>query len=79
MSNNLQKIKEQEEEKEMSKKVKVFLTALLSILILFGLTAPNSAQAATVKPAQGTLTIHKLQYHTVLAPVINNNGLALPS
>lgn len=77
MSNNLQKITEQEEEKEMSKKVKVFLTALLSILILFGLTAPSTAQAATDRPTTGTLTIHKLQYHTATPPVIDNNGLEI--
>lgn len=62
----------------MSKKIKLFFTALLSVMVLFGVALPSAAYAATVRPSIGTLSIHKLQYHTATAPVINNNGLALP-
>ena len=63
----------------MSKKVKGFLTALLSVMVLFGVLLPSAAYAATERPTTGTLSIHKLQYHTETAPVINNDGLALPA
>ena len=63
----------------MSKKVKGFLTALLSVMVLFGVLLPSAAYAATERPTSGTLSIHKLQYHTETAPVINNDGLALPA
>ena len=62
----------------MSKKVKGFLTALLSVIVLFGVLLPSAAYAATVRPTTGTLSIHKLQYNTATAPVIDNNGLVLP-
>ena len=62
----------------MSKKVKGFLTALLSVMVLFGVLLPSAAYAATVRPTTGTLSIHKLQYNTATAPVIDNNGLVLP-
>ena len=63
----------------MSKKVKGFLTALLSVMVLFGVLLPSAAYAATERPTTGALSIHKLQYHTETAPVINNDGLALPA
>ncbi|MGA9518500.1 MAG: SpaH/EbpB family LPXTG-anchored major pilin [Trichococcus sp.] len=63
----------------MSKKIKLFFTALLSVMVLFGVALPSAAYAATERPTTGTLSIHKLQYHTETAPVINNDGLALPA
>lgn len=65
--------------KTMSKKLRVFLTTLLSVLVLFGVALPSAALAATVRPTTGTLSIHKLQYNTELAPVIENDGLVLTS
>ena len=61
----------------MSKKIKFLLTAFLSVMVLFGVLLPSAAYAATERPDTGALSIHKLQYHTETAPVINNNGLAL--
>ena len=63
----------------MSKKIKFLLTAFLSVMVLFGVLLPSAAYAATERPTTGTLSIHKLQYHTETAPVINNDGLALPA
>lgn len=63
----------------MNKMVKLFLTALLSVMVVFGLVLPGAALAAIERPTTGTLTIHKLQYNTATAPVINNDGLVLPS
>ncbi|CZQ81149.1 LPXTG-motif cell wall anchor domain-containing protein/fimbrial isopeptide formation D2 domain-containing protein [Trichococcus flocculiformis] len=61
----------------MSKKIKFLLTALLSVMVLFGVLLPSAAYAATERPDTGALSIHKLQYHTETAPVIKNSGLAL--
>ena len=61
----------------MSKKFKFFLTALLSVIVLFGVAIPSAAYAATERPTTGTLSIHKLQYNTETAPVIQNNGIVL--
>ena len=48
-------------------------------MVLIGVLLPSAAYAATERPTSGTLSIHKLQYHTETAPVINNDGLALPA
>ena len=63
----------------MSNKYKILLTVLLSALILFGVAIPSAAYAATERPTTGTLSIHKLQYNTEAAPLIQNNGLVLPA
>jgi fimbrial isopeptide formation D2 family protein/LPXTG-motif cell wall-anchored protein len=65
--------------KTMSNKYKILLTVLLSALVLFGVAIPSAAYAATERPTAGTLSIHKLQYNTEAAPVIQNNGLVLPT
>lgn len=48
-------------------------------MVLFGVAIPSAAYAATARPTTGTLSIHKLQYNTSTAPVIDNNGLVLPA
>ncbi len=67
-----------EGDKNMNKKKKSLFAALLSLFVLLALALPTTAQAATDRPATGTLTIHKLQYNTETAPEITNNGLVLP-
>lgn len=63
----------------MSNKYRILLTVLLSALVIFGIAIPSAASAATQRPTTGTLSIHKLQFNTEAAPVIQNDGLVLPT